>query len=802
MSIMWHEARRQERKIRGMLVDYRRRAERRRDFYERIKADPTQFLQVHGRRCKIHLDPNIAAAADSAVMMPWQGQSDILIDRFDVRAHLDYIPPAGKQEEEELTQEDRQINYERYRIIAQNSFLSLSEEKFLKQLHLEEQYGYTEMKSKKEPRTGGAAIGFNYEDGTGIAQPVVPEHEEDSDGNNSDSDLDVDLAINVSKMEPEQAHEMNKHGRNYGMSSNDFYSFLTNDLEEAEAARLAREEEQEKALFSGRKSRRERRYHREKRLANRVISPPSYAAKASPTLPSFRDSKSKSHSRSPSPENSGKITYITSFGDDEDVPSSSKSTYADKVKYGKPKNRRGSSSERIVFLEKGNKSRSRDRSYSTKRRRSSSDSRGKSKSVRSQSRSRRSRSRSRGRRSLSKSRSRRSRSRSRNRRSISVSRSKRSKSWSRGRRSRSRSRNRKSRSRSRNRRNRSRSRSVRSRSNSRTRKSRSRSKDRNKPYFSPRNKGRSIRRRRSTSSSSESSSRSRLRSRSQTSDNVQSPAKKSPEKSPAPVLEPAAKVIPRYYGRKKSDQSSSELSDSDEQDDAEMKPAFNPVSSDSKSGHGNNSGTAIKKSSASMTVIERLKRKRQALLNRQFKADKMAEQIKTEREKLEQQAREDELREMAIKLRRRQREIRHANDSRSSSSSGSDSSSKSKDSEEENTKSRSTSREREEPPKKYDSSRESKDNKEGKNTRDNRDGKEYGNKDYRDGKDSKEQKRITESKSTSKDERVRDRRDSRDSRRDRDRRDRRSPSPRRNHRDSRREDWERDGDKGGRLVDY
>lgn len=33
---MWHEARRQEKKIRGMLVDYQRRAERRRDFYETI----------------------------------------------------------------------------------------------------------------------------------------------------------------------------------------------------------------------------------------------------------------------------------------------------------------------------------------------------------------------------------------------------------------------------------------------------------------------------------------------------------------------------------------------------------------------------------------------------------------------------------------------------------------------------------------------------------------------------------------------------------------------------------------------
>lgn len=37
---MWHEARKQERKIRGMLVDYRKRAERRQDFYEKIVRYP------------------------------------------------------------------------------------------------------------------------------------------------------------------------------------------------------------------------------------------------------------------------------------------------------------------------------------------------------------------------------------------------------------------------------------------------------------------------------------------------------------------------------------------------------------------------------------------------------------------------------------------------------------------------------------------------------------------------------------------------------------------------------------------
>lgn len=157
-----------------------------------------------------------------------------------------------------------------------------------------------------------------------------------SDSDDSDSDLDVDLCIDVSKIEQSQAHEMNRCGQQFGMCGNDFYSFLINDMEEAENIRIAREEEHEKALYSGRKSRRERRAHRERRLANRVPSPPSYAARASPTYPAFRESKS--NSKSPSPQNTGQITYITSFGGEEEpAPSTSKPTYADKVKYGKDK---------------------------------------------------------------------------------------------------------------------------------------------------------------------------------------------------------------------------------------------------------------------------------------------------------------------------------------------------------------------------------------------------------------------------------------------------------------------------------
>lgn len=281
---MWHEARKQEKKIRGMLVDYRKRAERRQDFYERIKADPTQFLQVHGRKCKVHLDASVAAAAENpAIMMPWQGQKDNLIDRFDVRAHLDYIPtltvkPDQPVEDDVLDMEERSMNYERYRVLAQNEFLGISEDKFLHQLHLEEQFGVNaqveaEQKassSKKKP-SGGVAIGYTYEDSdstgvvpfsqtiTAIEQSTATSKYDECMKSDSDSDLDMDVSIDINKVGNAQAHEMNACGRHYGMKSNDFYSYLTKDADEAEALKMAREEEQEKIMFSGRKSRRERR---------------------------------------------------------------------------------------------------------------------------------------------------------------------------------------------------------------------------------------------------------------------------------------------------------------------------------------------------------------------------------------------------------------------------------------------------------------------------------------------------------------------------------------------------------------
>ncbi|XP_053693347.1 CLK4-associating serine/arginine rich protein [Sabethes cyaneus] len=748
---MWHEARKQEKKIRGMLVDYRKRAERRQDFYERIKADPTQFLQVHGRKCKIHLDPSVAAAADNpAIMMPWQGHKDNLIDRFDVRAHLDYIPmipskPEQPAEDDVLDVEERAMNYERYRVLAQNEFLGISEEKFLHQLFLEEQFGVNaqveaeqKASSSKKKAGGGVAIGYTYEETeptgvvpftqtiTAIEQSAAANKYDECMKSDSDSDLDMDVSIDINKVGNAQAHEMNACGRHYGMKSNDFYSYLTKDADEAEAIRMAREEEQEKIMFSGRKSRRERRAQRERKFAGRPTSPPSYAAKEE-LVPRTYDDPNDS-SRSPSPINSGKITYITSFGGEDELQPHSKisisfnkdsqagsskgGSYAEKVKQNLEKLKSMSSKQEVQKMPAQYQRRS--RSYSD---RSRSRSRSGSRSWRR----RRSRSRSKGKRTYSKYR----------RHSRSTSRSSRSRSHSRGRRGGRRS------------------------PEYGTRHRKARSSSSSSPVRKPSRK---------TSSSDSNSSRSpspvatkpkrtsppfshrKVTVKTEASEKASVFVPVEPPKLAAPStsIEPAVSVVKeeastkvpilvepepevpirRYYGRKRDDQSSSdsELNTDSSEDDEPKKagpteqqppPAmefstmapqtqlekfggsshsgtfsfkqekpecapYGPSSSsarfgksasvtsagagssigppESKSGDGGSGAGGAPKS---LNPRDRLKRKMQILLNKQFKADKKAEIEKVERQIQQQQEREDEMRELALKLRRRQRELRH-----------------------------------------------------------------------------------------------------------------------------------------------
>lgn len=251
-SRMWHEARKHERKLRGMMVDYKKRAERRREYYEKIKKDPAQFLQVHGRSSKIHLDSAVALAAESPLnMMPWQGDTNNMIDRFDVRAHLDYIPeytpPFLIALSPELDNDERKCNYERYRGLVQNDFAGIAEEQCLYQIYIDELYGGMQKPNedeKKKLAEKKASIGYTYEDCsvTTEEQPEERDGEFDEDSDEkSDSDEeipDIDVEVDVDELNTEQTLELNKLATTYGMSEGDFVRMLRKDKEEVEAIHL------------------------------------------------------------------------------------------------------------------------------------------------------------------------------------------------------------------------------------------------------------------------------------------------------------------------------------------------------------------------------------------------------------------------------------------------------------------------------------------------------------------------------------------------------------------------------------
>ena len=334
---------------------------------EKIKQDPAQFLQINGRGCKLHLDHNLSGEPPNmSKMTPWQGNSEILIDRFDVRAHLDYIPDIKNDADSfpEEAKDMRPLNYERYRILIQNSFLKLKEEKFLKQIALEEKFGgktYQQQKAeedKKKSEKSKAAISFNY--GTAVENPTPNKQNEIAKNNveseeEDDEEFDLDTQINFSALSRDQIQELNSLGKSYFLGREDFINFLQHEVEEQESARNARQEEDEKSAFSGRKSRKERRILKERKLAGRILTEaPSYATFEDDKNTSSKnlvESNSSDSSRSPSP--SGKVVFITTFGEENNGSSNKKKSSSSAKKKRRPRSSSSSSSDdnRLVECE-------------------------------------------------------------------------------------------------------------------------------------------------------------------------------------------------------------------------------------------------------------------------------------------------------------------------------------------------------------------------------------------------------------------------------------------------------------------
>jgi arginine/serine-rich splicing factor 16 len=346
---MWKACRKQEKVIRGMMADARRRAERKKEYFASKFADPLQSLRITNTGIEVLSDSKMYHFFESGGnMMPYQGNSDLMIDKYDGRALLASLEPSssGKRilSEEEADLES-QLNYERYRSIIEAKKRGIDEMTLLRQIkeemidsksaptHKELERTKNHPLNQKEKSKAGkgiyGAVKFNYEN----PEESIPYEESDDEEDSVDAASVAASQISYIEETPEDQERMvNDMAQEYDI---DDYCRLVR----AENRDLAFEKKrlEEEAQRGGKKlSRRERRRLRDKDRRRFRKSPngrsgvSGYSRRSSLTdnyrNKELRRSRSNSPRRKKTKRTVGTKEYITEFTlDNDDSESDSES---------------------------------------------------------------------------------------------------------------------------------------------------------------------------------------------------------------------------------------------------------------------------------------------------------------------------------------------------------------------------------------------------------------------------------------------------------------------------------------------
>mmetsp|Transcript_13373 Transcript_13373/g.48685 ORF Transcript_13373/g.48685 Transcript_13373/m.48685 type:complete len:571 (+) Transcript_13373:246-1958(+) len=196
---MWHEAKRHNQKVAEWAHRKKAQAERRAKRRANRRGNPLRGLRLVGVPCKpVNDKAQYEAQESGANLMPWNGRQDVMIDRFDGRALLDFIreynprvqwPPELTDEQIETAQ---LVNFYSYRNLVKFRVKKIREEDALKLVEEDIERRaltsrYATKQPAQEPQHVGvySSVGYSYESGP----PEEPEG--DSDG---DSDHDIGLS--------------------------------------------------------------------------------------------------------------------------------------------------------------------------------------------------------------------------------------------------------------------------------------------------------------------------------------------------------------------------------------------------------------------------------------------------------------------------------------------------------------------------------------------------------------------------------------------------------------------------------
>ncbi|XP_061341084.1 uncharacterized protein LOC133287464 isoform X2 [Gastrolobium bilobum] len=345
---MWHEARRSEKKVHDMMDAARKRAQRRAVYLAKRRGDPQQSIQLVGFRSRTYRDDALyQATQDQQGLIPWNGKQDILIDRFDGRALLDFIRDTGYRRVQEKSEEEEEleefVNFERYRDLIKHRRRGFTDEEALQHVNQEMEAKATapfvsDRSNLSQPAASKGSysqVGFSY-DGNGKEESQISDDDDDNEDDEDDED-DEDFNSDDSNDEG-----MEIIAKEYGVKRYGWLVYMDKKAKE--------EEKRQKEMIKGdpairKLSRKERRkasqIEREReREATRISGTrvlhhdPYRESRQSPTYEAYsRSRRSRSRSRSYSPSHSRrysrsshsddihrskprtpKIEYITEFG--------------------------------------------------------------------------------------------------------------------------------------------------------------------------------------------------------------------------------------------------------------------------------------------------------------------------------------------------------------------------------------------------------------------------------------------------------------------------------------------------------
>ncbi|KAI1312248.1 hypothetical protein EDD11_003005 [Mortierella claussenii] len=129
----------EEKRVKELFENAKRRAQRRKAFYDSRLGDPMQLLRVSGTAVRLVANPETYICdEESKNLMPWAIDPSIKIDRFDGRALLDFIPTASSAVIESGLRTDRdedgignELRFQRWHDLVDKARLHVSEEKCL-----------------------------------------------------------------------------------------------------------------------------------------------------------------------------------------------------------------------------------------------------------------------------------------------------------------------------------------------------------------------------------------------------------------------------------------------------------------------------------------------------------------------------------------------------------------------------------------------------------------------------------------------------------------------------------------------